>query len=459
MEGAVSIYRGLQDRRLSVGDRLPPDEPRVDDDVQWAEQPAVEMDRATPCPQDFSEKVWLTLCGERSFRPAASVGFKEVLKDVARIETAHTSVNNALGVFSQQDRAKQVEEEATVVLLTASNYKVSASVGSGDQMTSTACCVLDTGSGLNLIQKCCVPAGVQQQTIPKGLPTIVAANKSRVPVDGMVRMVVKIGDVAQVETMLVTEHLPVYLILRTSWIDQHVEAIWPQRQVVTLVTGTCVAIECRDSTKKPIRLAEPVVVPPMAEASIRVRCDWRGLALVESRQSGRRAHLANGLAEFADGDIWLRFANFSENEVAMCTRQSVGYASRPLSTVAIIGDAGPEKPDVDDWWKQVDVDHFSTEERAQLRSVLTKHASMWDVTLGSIRGVFHRIDTGDHMPVHLQPRRAGPAARETEQAEVRSLLDAGVIEESEAEWSVPVVLVAKHDGSTSSAWTIAGSAL
>jgi hypothetical protein len=198
----------------------------------------------------------------------------------------HTSVNNALGVFSQQDRAKQVEEKATVVLLTASNYKVSASVGSGDQMTSTACCVLDTGSGLNLIRKSCVPAGVQQQTIPKGLLTIVAANKSRAPVDGMVRMVVKIGDVAQVETMLVTEHLPVDLILGTSWIDQHVEAIWPQRRVVTLVTGTCVAIECRDATKKPIRLAEPVVVPPMAEASIRVRCDWRGLALVESRQSG-----------------------------------------------------------------------------------------------------------------------------------------------------------------------------
>jgi hypothetical protein len=180
MEEAVSIYHGLQDRRLSVGDRLPPDERCVNDDVQWAEQAVVEMDRATPHPQDFSEKVWLTRCGERSFRPAASVGFKEVLKDVDRTDTAHTSVNNALGDFSQQDRAKQVEEEATVVLLTASNYKVSASVCNGGQMTSTACCVLDTGSGLNHIRKCCVPAGVQQQTIPKGLSTIVSVNKSRV---------------------------------------------------------------------------------------------------------------------------------------------------------------------------------------------------------------------------------------------------------------------------------------
>jgi hypothetical protein len=143
------------------------------------------------------------------------------------------------------DRAMQVEEEATVVLLTVSNDKVSASVGNGDQMTSTACCVLDTGSGLILIRKSCVPAGVQRPVCsgdPEGLPTIVSENKSRVPVDGMVRMVVKIGDVAQVETMLVTEHLPVDLILGTSWIDQHVEAIWPQRRVVTLVTGTCVAI-------------------------------------------------------------------------------------------------------------------------------------------------------------------------------------------------------------------------
>jgi hypothetical protein len=93
------------------------------------------------------------------------------------------------------------------------------------------------------------------------------------------------------------------------------------------------------------------------------------------------------------------------------------------------------------------VDHLSTEERAQVRSALTKHASMWDGTLGAIRGVFHRIDTGDHAPVHLQPRRARPAAGETERVEVRKMLDAGLIEESEAELSAPVVLVTRHDGS------------
>jgi hypothetical protein len=62
--------------------------------------------------------------------------------------------------------------------------------------------------------------------------------------------------------------------------------------------------------------------------------------------------------------------------------------------------------------------------------------------LGTIRGVSHRIDTGDHTPVHLQPRRAGPAATETQRAEVRRMLDTGVIQVGEAEWSAPVVLVA-----------------
>jgi hypothetical protein len=159
-------------------------------------------------------------------------------------------------------------------------------------------------------------------------------------------------------------------------------------------------------------------------------------------------HLANGLAEFADVDIWLCFANFSENAVRMYTWQIVGYASRSPSTVAIVGGTGPKMQDTDDWWKQVDADHFSTEERAHLRSTLIKHASMRDGTLGAIRGIFHHIDTGDHAPVHLQPRLAGPAARETERADFRRKLDAGVIEAIEAEWSALVVLVAKHDGST-----------
>jgi hypothetical protein len=230
----------------------------------------------------WSEVVWAFL---------ALVGFKNVLKG-ARTDAARTSRDKAPGNFSQQDRAEQVVEEVTVALLTTANYKVAQSMCNGDQMTSRACCVLDTGSGLNLIRKSCVPAGAQLQAIPKGFPTIVAANKSRVPVDGMVRTVVNVGDVTQIETMLVTEYLPVDLILGTCWMEQYVEAIWSQRRVVKLVTGTCVAIERRNAAKTPIRLSEPVVVPPMAEASIRVRCDWRGLALVEGRQSGRRAHLA-----------------------------------------------------------------------------------------------------------------------------------------------------------------------
>jgi hypothetical protein len=104
--------------------------------------------------------------------------------------------------------------------------------------------------------------------------------------------------------------------------------------------------------------------------------------------------------------------------------------------------------DTDDWWKQVDADHLSTEKRAHLRSILIKHASMRDGTLGAIRGIFHRIKTGDHAPVHLQPRLAGPAARETERADFHRKLDAGVIEAIEAEWSALVVPVAKHYGST-----------
>jgi hypothetical protein len=87
------------------------------------------------------------------------------------------------------------------VPLTATNYKVAAAVGHGDQMTSSACCVLDTDNGFNFIRRSCVPVGVQRKAISKGLPTIIAANKSRVQVDVIVRTMVKVGDVAHVETV------------------------------------------------------------------------------------------------------------------------------------------------------------------------------------------------------------------------------------------------------------------
>jgi hypothetical protein len=59
----------------------------------------------------------------------------------------------------------------------------------------------------------------------------------------------------------------------------------------------------------------------------------------------------------------------------------------------------------------------------------------------------HRIDLiPGAKPVHAQPYRGGQRARKAEAAEVRLMLEAGVIETASSKWASPVVLVPKPDG-------------
>ncbi len=59
----------------------------------------------------------------------------------------------------------------------------------------------------------------------------------------------------------------------------------------------------------------------------------------------------------------------------------------------------------------------------------------------------HSIDTGEHCPICLSPRRLPIIKQDVEQAEVQNILDQGIIEPYQSSWASPVVLVTKKDHS------------
>ncbi len=62
--------------------------------------------------------------------------------------------------------------------------------------------------------------------------------------------------------------------------------------------------------------------------------------------------------------------------------------------------------------------------------------------------VTHPVDTGEHRPIRLPPRRLPITKQDVEKAEVQKMLDKGVIEPCQSSWASPVVLVTEKDGST-----------
>lgn len=98
---------------------------------------------------------------------------------------------------------------------------------------------------------------------------------------------------------------------------------------------------------------------------------------------------------------------------------------------------------------QRSIDSLSVTQADMLKRVLIQYADVFSshpLDLGCYTGLEHVIDTGDAMPVKQRMRRT-PAAFQTEEEEhLKKLLDMGVIEPSNSEWSSPPVLIRKKSG-------------
>ena len=58
----------------------------------------------------------------------------------------------------------------------------------------------------------------------------------------------------------------------------------------------------------------------------------------------------------------------------------------------------------------------------------------------------HKIDTGNVKPIYNKLRRTSEKEDEMIRAEIKKMLDNGVVRKSESPWAAPVVLVRKKDG-------------
>ncbi len=90
-------------------------------------------------------------------------------------------------------------------------------------------------------------------------------------------------------------------------------------------------------------------------------------------------------------------------------------------------------------------------EREELAAAIYEYRDVFSsgpADMGRTDLVTHSINTGEHRPIRLPPRRLPITKQDVEQAEVQKMLDRGIIEPCQSSWASPVVLVTKKDGST-----------
>ena len=92
----------------------------------------------------------------------------------------------------------------------------------------------------------------------------------------------------------------------------------------------------------------------------------------------------------------------------------------------------------------------SIAEKESIYQILMRHSAIISrnkADLAGARDVQHFIDTGDHAPIRVPPRRLPFHKRDVVQKEVESMMASDVIEPSSSPWSAPVALIKKKDGS------------
>ena len=92
-------------------------------------------------------------------------------------------------------------------------------------------------------------------------------------------------------------------------------------------------------------------------------------------------------------------------------------------------------------------DQLSPSQSQDLKEVVLQHLDVFSERPGRTATVSHDIKTEPGVRVRLRPYRIPEARRAAIRAEVTSMLQMGIIEESHSAWSSPVVLVPKPDGS------------
>ena len=91
-------------------------------------------------------------------------------------------------------------------------------------------------------------------------------------------------------------------------------------------------------------------------------------------------------------------------------------------------------------------DQLNDVQRMQLHTLLDKFNNVLSNEPGKTMIAEHNIETGNANLVRLQPYRSPHAYRETVRQDLQDMEQNGIIEPSSSEWTAPIVLVKKKDG-------------
>jgi hypothetical protein len=175
----------------------------------------------------------------------------DVTKETIRV--ANDVMTDMMSTSRENDEIPR--NDFVMPVLSSSIYHVQVLIGGGHENTLQRIdAAFDTCASSYLIRRDVLPSGIDIIPCDKE-PSLVDANGAEISFEGVATIRLQVGGLSMLVDFLVARKLSVPLILGTSFIDEHVEAIFPCERRILLKDMTEVAIAQTSAGTVPVKLA------------------------------------------------------------------------------------------------------------------------------------------------------------------------------------------------------------
>jgi len=336
--------------------------------------------------------------------------------------------------------------------------------------------LVDTGSTFSIINasvweklKVSAPNGFVLRSAPDA--GLVAANKSRLHVLGMVELPLSFGSSELSQEFFVVEGLSVDVLLGANFLEVAGACIdFPAKRI--RLGGQFIPLEIGRTEVSPVASVricniESLVIPaghsmvvPLAFVDDDSQASFTGVdCIVDPLDTLVSKHplMEFGSSIVSVDNICMLVLNRGSTDIVLQEGTHVAALSvcpdipQSLNEDVIhTVSASASDEDLITEYVANECGHLPPETREELRQLLLEFSDCFVLRDGE-RGYCdfapHKIDTGDHVPTKQHPYRVPYKHREELDSIISDLLEKGTITPSSSPWASPIVLVPKKDGS------------
>jgi len=265
----------------------------------------------------------------------------------------------------------------------------------------------------------------------------------------------------------VIDSCPTQLLLGTDFLCRfsHTTYLWrkPEIQFGPHRVPLLYNLFLGDSQRGFIHSEENIRIPPYTSMMVlvSVQTQYTEQEAVQSEptepsNNNSKLFIASSIGTPKNGKIPINMLNPTPTPITVYRSTKLGkvwvYRDKtkdPLCCANSLNETPSTRPPMLDMSRVRIESTLSEAEKNRLLSLISDYSSLFvqdDNDLIHTNMITHSIDTGDHPPIRQQPYRTAQNQRAIIEAEIKKMLEKGVIRQSQSPWSGPVVMVPKKTG-------------